>query len=254
MRSTAAGPASGLPSRGGRRRARRAMTLVEVMVTISIIVVVMGLAIPSLALLLDLRQRQAVDRLATTFAYLRDEATLRNVTFRMVFDVDRHAWAVQAGAPDATIFTSAEERIRWEEDLEDRLSRFTERELEEGAADELMEQTGRYSNFTDVNLDTQVALPGGSRFGWVYTPQYEEPVEPAEEPPEDPEEDQLVYAHIFPDGQMEFAVIRIVGDVDPEDGYTLVVEPLTGRIHVLNEQVEYDEVYEWLPESAPELP
>ena len=224
------------------------------MVVIAILVLIMGVGIPSLAGLLALQQRGAVQELATSFVYLRDEATLRNVTFRLAFNLDRHVYAIEAGSPDAVIFSSSEERIEWEQDVQERLSRYTERELEEGAATELMDQTGRFAGLDDVTLDSKVELPGGSRFGWIWTPQYEEPVYPAEEPPEDPEDDQIVYAYIFPNGQMEHAVIRIVSDDDPADGWTLIIEPLTGRIHLEDEEIDPLDLNEWLPEEGPEMP
>jgi prepilin-type N-terminal cleavage/methylation domain-containing protein len=239
------------------RVARQGMTLIEVMVTVAIVLLILSIGIPSMAGLLALQQRGAVYELATTFAYLRDEATLRNVTFRIVFNLDRGTYEVQAGAPDATIFASQEEREDWERELEDRLGRFTERQIEEGEADELMDQTGRFQGLEDVTLDTKVELPGGTRFGWVWTPQHEEPVEPSDEPPEegdDPEDDILVYAHIFPNGQMEPLVVRIVDEDDPDEGWTVIVEPLTGRIHLENEMVEPEDLFDWLPDRGPEMP
>ena len=235
-------------------RHRSGMTLVEVMVVIAIIVVVSGVAIPSMAILLDFQQKSAVKELATAFAYLRDEATLRNVTFRVEFNLDRNRWKVEAGSPDATIFATAEEREAWEQDLESQLSRFTERELEEGAANEILDQEGRFEGLQDGTIDTEKELPGGSRFAWVYTPEYGEPVEPSFELPEDSSLDRVAYSYIFPDGQMQFTVIRVVGEYDPEDGYTLIVEPLTGRIHIEDVDVDYESIYDWLPVSGPELP
>ncbi len=230
------------------------MTLIEVMVTVAIVLLILSVGIPSIAGLMALQQRGAVYELATTFAYLRDEATLRNVTFRVGFNLDRHTYVVEAGAPDATIFSSEEERVEWEEDLEDRLTRFTEREIEEGAATELMDQTGRFQNLEDVTLDTTVELPGGSAFGWVWTPQFEEPQTPQEITPEDPEDDLIVYTHIFPNGQMETAVVRIVDEDDPEEGWTVIVEHLTGRIHLSDETVEPEDLFDWLPDEGPEMP
>jgi type II secretory pathway pseudopilin PulG len=230
------------------------MTLIEVMVTVAIVLLILGVGIPSIAGLMALQQRGVVYELATTFAYLRDEATLRNVTFRIAFNLDAGTYEVQAGAPDATIFTTQEEREEWERELEDRLSRFTEREIKEGAADELMDQTGRFTGLEDVTLDAKVELPGGSRYGWIWTPQYEEPVEPALEPPEDPEDATVVYAHIFPNGQMEPVVIRIVDVDDPDEGWTVIVEPLTGRIHLEDELVDPEDLFDWLPEDGPEMP
>ena len=234
--------------------ARRGMTLVEVMVVIAIIVVVTGVAMPSLYLLMDLQQRKAVDQLASAFAYLRDEATIRNITFRIAFNVDRGQWQVQAGSSDYVIFENAEERERWEEETIRQLDRYTEREIQEGEADTLLDATGRFQGITDVNLGAMSELPGGTMFAWVYTPQYHEPVEPQEFIPEDPADDQIVYTYIFPNGQMEFCALRIVSESDMSDGYTLLVEPLTGRIHVLDEDVDFWDLYSWIPDTAPEIP
>ena len=241
-----------------RRAARRGMTLMEVMVTVAIILLIISVGIPSLAGLMALQQRGAVYEMATTFAYLRDEATLRNVTFRVVFNLDRGTYEVQAGSPDATIFASEEERIEWEEDLEDQLNRFTERQIAEGEANDLMDQTGRFQGLEDVTLDTKVELPGGTRFAWVWTPQHEDPVVPLEVPPdeedEDTEDDTIVYAHIFPNGQMEPVVVRIVDEDDEEEGWTVIVEPLTGRIHLEDSMVEPEDLFDWLPDEGPEMP
>ena len=234
--------------------ARRGMTLIEVMVTVAIVLLILSVGIPSMAGLLALQQRGAVYELATTFAYLRDEATLRNVTFRIVFNLDRGTYEVQAGAPDATIFASQEEREEWEDELEDRLNRFTERQISEGAADDLMDQTGRFQGLEDITLDTKVELPGGTRFGWIWTPQHEEPVEPADVPPEDGEDDTIVYAHIFPNGQLEPVVVRIVDEDDLDEGWTIIVEPLTGRIHLEDSIVEPEDLFDWLPTEGPEMP
>lgn len=234
--------------------ARRGMTLIEVMVTVAIVLLILSVGIPSMAGLLALQQRGAVYELATTFAYLRDEATLRNVTFRIVFNLDRGTYEVQAGAPDATIFASQEEREEWEDELEDRLNRFTERQISEGAADDLMDQTGRFQGLEDITLDTKVELPGGTRFGWIWTPQHEEPVEPADVPPEDGEDDTIVYAHIFPNGQLEPVVVRIVDEDDFDEGWTVIVEPLTGRIHLEDSLVEPEDLFDWLPTEGPEMP
>jgi prepilin-type N-terminal cleavage/methylation domain-containing protein len=236
------------------RVARRGMTLIEVMVTVAIVLLILAVGIPSIAGLMALQQRGVVYELATTFAYLRDEATLRNVTFRISFNLDRGTYEVQAGSPDATIFSSELERVEWERDLEDRLSAFTEREIQEGAADDLMDQTGRFQGLEDVTLDSKVELPGGSRYAWVWTPQHEDPVEPAEFPPEDSEDDTIVYAHIFPNGQLEPVVVRIVDEDDADEGWTIIVEPLTGRIHLEDSLVEPEDLFDWLPTEGPEMP
>jgi len=229
-------------------------TAMEILVALAIIIGIMSISVPTLYNVLALEQHAVARELATTIAYLRDEATLRGVTFRVAFDLDARSWKVQAGAPDATIFATPEERERWERDIQDRLTRFTRREIEEGAADDILDQTGRFEDIPDVALDAVQELPGGTSIGWIWTSQWEEPVTPSPVPPEDPADDRIVYLHVFPDGQLEAAVVRIVSEDDPGEGYTLVVEPLTGRIRMEADEVEPEALFAWLPLEPPEMP
>ena len=100
---------------------------------------------------------------------------------------------------------------------------------------------------------TAVSLPPGTIFAWVHTPQYDKPVEASDEPPEDDEPHALAYSFIFPNGYAEPTLIRIVDEDDEDDGYTLEVEPLSGRVLLHEEEVELDDVLGWIPEEGPEL-
>jgi hypothetical protein len=72
-------------------------------------------------------------------------------------------------------------------------------------------------------------------------------------PPDDPAEDAVAYTHIFPDGTSEHTVVRIVDADDPEDGWTIEVEPLTGKVNLEPEIVDPEESLSWIPEEGPEL-
>lgn len=235
-------------------RARKGMTLLEIMVVIAILAAVMAIAVPTIGGVMHLQQSGAAEELALTFKYLRDEAALRRVSFRVAFNLDAGTYKVEVGDPAATIFSSAEDRERYEEELQSKLKRFTKRELEEGAASELEEQMGRYEGLSDPALDSEVELPNGSFFAWVYTPQYAEPQEPSDPAPEDPEEQKVVYSYIFPNGTTEYTLVRIADVDDPEEGFTLEVEPLSGRVRISADIVSPDLSMAWLPDEAPELP
>ncbi len=242
------------PAMGARRSAgaRRGMTLVEILVVLAVLALVLGIAVPSLYAVLGVQQAGAARQLATTLLYLRDEAGLRNVTFRLVFDLDAGTYKVEVGDPETRIFASPEEREAFEEELARQVKRFTKRELEEGAAAELEERAGRFEGLQDPALEGEVSLPGGSVFAFVWTPQYEEPVRPHDEPPDEDEPHATALLYIFPDGSTEQALIRIADADDPEEGFTLQVEPLTGRVQVLDELVEPDDLDDERPEP-PEL-
>jgi len=240
------------------RQRRQGMTLMEILVTIAIMVGLFGIAVPSLRGVFGLERAQAAKQLATTYNYLREEAGLRNVSFRIAYDLDLRSYSVQVGDPSTLIFTTAEERVEFEEDVQDELRRYTQREIEEGEAREVQEKRGRFDGLeSDMVLDARVQLPSGTRFGWVYTPQYEEPVEPRDEEIDsdfdDEEDHRVVYSFIFPDGYMEQTLIRLVDEDDEEDGLTIEVEPLSGRVLIHDAEILPEDLTDWLPEEGPEL-
>jgi prepilin-type N-terminal cleavage/methylation domain-containing protein len=118
--------------RGGLRRGREGMTLIEIAVVIAIILMIGAVALPALNGFLLMEQSAAAKNLGITFKYLRDEAALRNVTFRVAFDLDKRTYEVQVGDPRTLIFLTPDERVAYEDALEDKLASTTEREREEG--------------------------------------------------------------------------------------------------------------------------
>ena len=122
--------------RGGLRRGRVGMTLIEIAVVIAIILMIGAVALPALNGFLLMEQSAAAKNLGITFKYLRDEAALRNVTFRVAFDLDKRTYEVQVGDPRTLIFLTPDERVAYEDALEDKLASTTEREREEGAGED----------------------------------------------------------------------------------------------------------------------
>ncbi|HJN73066.1 MAG TPA: prepilin-type N-terminal cleavage/methylation domain-containing protein [Myxococcota bacterium] len=243
----------------------RAFTLLEIMVVIAILAVVMMVSIPAVSNALALQQTGFTNELAQTYRFLHDEAAMRNVTFRIAFDLDKQTYTIEAGDPNTLIFTNPEDLQDYEEDLADKMDQYTERELEEADAEDaelqrLMEK--RFSGLEDDALNTTVEVPRGSVLAWVYTPQYGEAVEmerdlreadEAELEELDEDERNIVYSYIFPNGFSEHTVLRVHDVDDPEDGMTIEVEPLSGRVLVTHEIVEPEDSMDWLPDEGPEL-
>lgn len=233
---------------------RRALTLIEVMVVIAVLALLVAVGVPALSGVLDLQQQAAAEELGRTYKLLREEAGLRNVTFRIAYNLDMNTWGVEVGDPTAQAFSSPETREKAEEDLQDEMKRFTQRELEEGAADELKEKSGRFEMLADPRFNQPKPLPAGLRFAWIYTPAYApDGLKPSDEPPEDPADQAIAYTYIFPDGSSEHIVVRIVDEEDPEDGYTLEVEPLSGKAIVSDELVDPAQSMSWLPTEGPKI-
>ena len=234
------------------------MTLIEIIVVMALLVGLLAIAVPAYQAVFDVNMRGAARELAQTYKWLQDEAAMRNVTFRMTIDLDRGTWKVEAGDPSSLIYSTPEERETAEDDLESTMKHYTEREIAEDAdAQEVIAKKsgGKFAGLTDVSFTTEQQLPNNVQFAWVYTPQYgEDGKEPTKGgPPEDPAEDAIAYTHIFPDGTSEHTVVRIVDAKDPDDGWTIEVEPLSGRVNLEPEIVDPEESLSWIPEEGPEL-
>lgn len=214
-------------------------------------------SVPTLNGLFDLKNRAAAKEIVQTYTWLLDEAALRNVSFRMVYNLDQQTWKVEAGDPSTMVFSNPEDREKFDEELEDAMSRFTKRELEEGAAQEIEDKKGRFSGLEglDVGFDIAKTLPDGSQFAFVYTPQYEEggKLPTKEGPPEDPEEQSIAYTYVFPDGTAEHTVVRIETADDPEEGWTIEVLPISGAIKMTEELIDPDKSLDWIPDEGPQI-
>ncbi len=232
------------------------MTLMEILVALAIIVGVTAVMIPTISNVLALEQRAAAREIALAFERLHDEAVLRNKSFRVVFDLDRHRWFVEEADPGAMIFASPEARERWEEQFADKVEDMDEAELLELA------RTRRFQAIAKSDrLGGFKELPTDVWFESVYTPQFTEPVRPARDRERlsdadiDPDEPTNVASvHLFANGFVEFAVIRIVEGDDVDEGFSITVDPLSGRVRMLPELVDHDDLLDYLPDEGPRLP
>ncbi len=236
------------------RGTRAGMSLLEIMVVIAIMGAAMAISIPSLNAVFDVEQRSAARQLASTYSLLISEATLRNVSFRIAYNLDRRSYKIEVGDPNTLVFGSPESRLAWEEEQEDKLKMFTKREIKEGKADDMLDSTdSKFAGLTAPGFDADVELPTNCAFAWAYTPQYGEPIAPSEKEPEDPSEEHIVYSYIFANGTAEYTVIRIVDMNAPDDGYTIEVEPLSGKVTIDENVTEIGASMSWMPDEAPSI-
>ncbi|MFZ5481027.1 MAG: pilus assembly FimT family protein [Myxococcota bacterium] len=229
-------------------RARRGMTLIEIMVVLAIMAIVVAIGIPSIRAIFDVQQRGAARELALTYKFLAQEAAMRNVTFRIAYHLDEGWYQVEVGDPDTLVFSDPLAREEYEREREKDVKRLSKEE-EEAAA----EEANRFTGLDLPGFTSKVELPSNTVFAWVYTPQYGEAVTPSEEPPEKPEDAVVVYSYVFASGESEHTLVRLVDADDPEDGFTVEVEPLTGNATVESEVTDIGASMAWLPSEAPTI-
>lgn len=231
--------------RGPRFHSRSGLSLTEIMVVLVIGILLVGVLTPSLASYFMLDQRSAAKQLALLYEQLHDEAVMRNVTFRVAYNLRANTYEVQVGDPKVLIHTDPDKREEFEEMIQRRMNQMNEAEREQflGKRKQFQKLEARFkSNFE---------LPSGTVFGGVYTPQYPEMMRPDDL---DEDFDGIVYSYIFANGQSEHAVIQLITEGDEDDGYTIEVEPLSGAVRLHGEITDWEDSHDFVPDEAPDLP
>ncbi|MFT7518119.1 MAG: hypothetical protein ACI9MC_000246 [Kiritimatiellia bacterium] len=235
------------------------MNLLEIMIVVGIMMGLLVVAIPLTGYLLRLDQKQVASGLAIKYQRLHDEAQLRNLTFRIAYHIDDQYYEVEVGESAALLFTDPEKRAEHEAAVQEKLehdqSRFASDDdgvqvNDDGLAIEDAKFTAIQDRFTK-----KVQLPDGTRFIGVYTPAYGEMIQPTGEDPEemDPEDKRVVYSYILPSGISEHTLIQIGRTGDDDHGYTVEVEPMTGKVYVDAELRDYKDRFDFVPDEGPDL-
>lgn len=228
------------------RSARGGFTLLELLVAIAILIAVAAILIPSMGAILSLQQHSAARDLALTYERLHDEAVLRNVTFRIAYHLDENYYDVEVGDPNTLIFDDPKEREAAEKALKDNLKKFQSSDQAQKVDDQ------KHFETIDTFHRKKIQLPADAVFGGVYTPEYSDMVRPTGETDQD--KMAVVYSYLFANGFAEPTVVQIADANHPDDGYTIVVEPLTGQVQLLGKLVDQHDVFRDVPAQGPSLP
>ena len=235
-----------------RRINRRGMTLAELVIAIAVMGLIALVGAPALSGALAVKQQSSVKNLGQTYIWLLEEAALRNVSFRVAFNLDNHSWKVEVGEPEASAFRTPEEAEEHRTAIKRKMRKYTKRQIDAGEVE--IEDEPKFNALQDDVFKTKQTLPEGLVFDFVYTPQYgEDGIRPNIDGEPDPEEPRIAYSHIFPDGSAEHTVVRIIEEDNPDEGYSLEVEPISGKIRLTDEIVTPKDSLDWIPEEAPTI-
>ncbi|MFT6157513.1 MAG: type II secretory pathway pseudopilin PulG [Myxococcota bacterium] len=222
------------------------MTLLEVIVVIAIALVLTVVMATGINSLFSLNQRSAASQLAITYTLLREEAVLRNQTYRVAYHLDGNYYQVEMGDPNVLIFEDEDQRKEYERQRQSKLTRQTAEEVE---ADDPLGGFMAIAPFDGERVD----LPGGTVFGGVKTPQYNDMVLPSggEEDEEDP---LVVYSYVFPTGFTEPTVIQLVDKDNDRRGFTIIVDAMTGSVRLESEIIDARDAFRDHPDEGPSFP
>jgi len=82
----------------------------ELVIVLALLAVFLLVAAPSLRAVFGVDLHKAAREMASTLRYVQDEATLRNVTMRIAYDLDNNRWWVEAADGPARIFRNRDEK------------------------------------------------------------------------------------------------------------------------------------------------
>lgn len=228
------------------RSARGGFTLLELLVAIAILIALAAVLIPSMSAILSLQQHSAARDLALTYERLHDEAVLRNVTFRIAYHLDENYYDVEVGDPNTLIFDNPDDREAAEKALKDSLKKFQSKDKAQAVDDQKHFETIETFHRKKVQLPADAVLAG------VYTPEYKDMVRPTGST--DPDKMAVVYSYLFANGFAQPTVVQIADAKHPDDGYTIVVEALTGQVRLLGDLEDQHDVFRDVPAAGPSLP
>jgi hypothetical protein len=227
------------------------MSLIEVLVVLAIGLLLIAVMIPATRSMLALDQRAAARKVALLYQRLHDEAIMRNRTFRIAFYLDEGRYVVEPGEPGALIAANPEERERFEEETRRKLALMDEEQKKAWFQSnrQPFESLGKEGIF-------EVELPHSVVFAGFYTAQYgADMVRPGERLAGADKDDPLkVFSYVMSNGFTEHTMVQLAQRNDPEDGFTIEVEPLSGVVKLHGELVEPTDAHAFVPEEPPSLP
>jgi general secretion pathway protein H len=201
----------------------------------------MAVAIPGFNSLTHSQLRETSTRLAGTIRYLYNQAALKGLCMRMVFDLHKNTYHVEASV-DGTCLVEAlqtdaheakrkeEERVKKEEEAR-KTTTSTNTTIGGWSGEAPISLELKKTTFQQMNegLLKGRQLPEGIRFDGVFVSHQKELYTKERGP-------KFSYLHCFPLGRCERAMIYIVDSRDKV--FSLEVKPLTGRVIVHNGKIK----------------
>lgn len=230
---------SRMTSRGMRRAARSAgFTLIELTIALGIASVLFSAVVVGIGSLTGAKARESAGELAGTIRSLYDTAALTGKTCRLVFELPKGRdldtpvnYRAECASAAVTAAADRDEALkdaaREDEDRERNRNRsgsgFGNGYQELMAAEQdRVEKAASFSSFTNPEIESR-ALPDSVRVA-VWTRTQREYTEAG-----------TAFLYFFPQGFTEKAhVVLRQGD----NAWTLVIEPLTGKVKVVGEALE----------------
>lgn len=213
-----------------KRRRPQGITIVELLVVMAIVSGIMGISVYAMGMVGSADLREDANRVASAIKYSYSVAAINNTQYRLVLDLDTGEYytevaqepIVEQSAPtEATDDFLTEEAQRLAERVEEKRDLFDDADANPFG----MNRKITYQRVQDGVLKN-THLQDGVRFERVLTMHR----------PEEAYEDGQVSITFFPNGFQEQAMIVMKDERGA--AFTLLTEPLTGRVRTYSDEID----------------
>lgn len=205
----------------GARGNSRGFTLLEIVVTIAVLGLVLGVVVSRMDTMLDWDMKNASNKLASTMRYLYNKSATEGLYIRLVLDMEENVYWVEATTDPFVISTGEDEDVSIKGGAAKGEEGLAEGEGAEGDEQEYAIKP-REPVFTKMEsyLLKPTKLPSSVFFKDVYVEHERMPVDGGR-----------VEIYFFPNGMVEHAVVNLRDD-DDEINYSLETNPISGRVGI----------------------
>jgi general secretion pathway protein H len=210
------------------RRAARGVTLIEVLITVAIVAIVMGIAFIGSSAVVGARLKRSTTLVASAVKVAYGHANASSKTVRLVFDFDAQKLLIEQSADRHLLERGQTGGAEGATALE--------KEAQEAAAalrDGPRAPRASFEPATAMGFSAEgKELPAGIRFWQVHTGHQDEPIA-----------EGRAYLYFFPGGLTENAAVQLKGGDGEDEGdfMTVLVAPLTGRATILKGRADMPE-------------
>ena len=199
----------------------------EIMIVLVIMASVFAFGYNMMGSGVDDNMRKVSGQLVGLIRYVYDQAALKNEYYRITFDLYEQKFFVEYSDLPFYVIRDDDEAEAIRKHNEEKNTIGTDTDSADNTS--TAAATGDFGESEDDLLE-MFAMPDNVRLSDIYV-----------EHQKDKLSEGKIYLYFFPRGKTEFAVIHM-NATEGDDAMTLVVNPLTGKVDVISEYKEYEDI------------
>ena len=201
---------------------RRAFTLLEIVISIAVVSLMLGVVISRMDSVLEWDMKKASNKLASTIRYLYNKSATEGMYIRLILDMEEQVYWVEATTDPFVMSSGDEDKVSVKGGSEEKEGEeFASGEGEEGSEEDYaIKPVEPVFSKVDSYLLKPTKLPGSVYFKDVHVEHSRMVVDGGK-----------AEIYFFPNGTVEHAIINL-RDENDETHYSLETNPISGRVNI----------------------